>query len=286
MLKVLRKRRDIWHREHTWSCSYQFQGTALQWFSVWSLLAALAVSHLNWEFKLTHKVMAQGRRRAPNPSHSLRSQTCQKMLEQTHGSTQTGQPWITPTAHLLLTRISPCTIPVCFHPFLPGLTSREYLMSWAKGDVCPSLLSPAFASPSVLTLWPNQPGSCSRWVYLGVCMWNSGENHSFEAFVSGDIYEKNNFKKREQNNKKESKQKKRFFVVLTTFIVEQYSSQSNTTQFCTQLCKEIEDCPQKTAWKTAYFPVVSFLLPKLDFKNRNMGFHVKLALTVLPKVLP
>lgn len=43
-------------------------------------------------------------------------------------------------------------------------------MSWAKGDVCPSLLSPAFASPSVLIHdQTNQEAAQGEFIWVFAC---------------------------------------------------------------------------------------------------------------------
>lgn len=136
LLKLLRERRNILYKEHT-ATHMELLLSIPRWlqlcssFLVWSLLPALAVRHLNWEFKLTHKVTQlpdlglteeEGTQSKPFPSipNVLKIAGVDPCFY-----TLIGHRWLTPTGLLLMGRISPRTIPMCFHPFLPGVKTRQ-----------------------------------------------------------------------------------------------------------------------------------------------------------------
>lgn len=212
--------------------------------------------------------------------------------------TVTMHHWLTLTGHLLTNRRqpsaghSPCTPTYVVSSlsgqytnqgtiWCPVLKVRSTPLFWVSSDSvlllqCLSLY--LFICPHAMT---KPTGKLSE---VNTCGWlyavQAERITTWQLSYQGTFPTKRN--KRKQK-KSESNQKQDIISLWpsSTSIAEQYSSQSNRLQFCTLLCREIENCPQKTAWKSTYFPLAFFPLPNSDFKNRNMGFSFKISLGCL-----
>lgn len=159
---------------------------------------------------------------------------------------------------------------------MPSGNTRSFC--WATSDSILLLQHVSlclFISPHPMT---KPTGSSPRQTHLGVCMWWQTERiTTWQLSHQGTLPTKR--KKKKSNQKKLESNQKQVIIWLwpsSTSIAKKYSHQSNKLQFCTLLCKEIENCPQKTAWKSPSLPVAFFLFPNLGFKNRHMGLSLKL----------
>lgn len=114
------------------------------------------------------------------------------------------------------------------------------------------------------------------------------ENHNLAAFTPGDIANKKEKKKKRTQKKLESNRKQVIIWLWpsSTSMAEQYSRQSNKLQSCTLLCKEIESCPQKTAWKSPSLPVGFFSYSQIWILKIGTRDSASNWLTLLPEVLP